>query len=96
MSNAKLFSVYEPHKNVRKNFAVAMVLLCACCSMVHAENRIPSVSVAAITENTKRVMVVVMPGHGDDIADLQASGITNAIYQAMPDADLGGVGRDDY
>ncbi|MGH8107516.1 MAG: serine aminopeptidase domain-containing protein [Arenimonas sp.] len=48
----------------------------------------------ATRQDTHKVLVVVLPGRGDDVARLKSGGIAQAIQGAMPEADvmLTGIG----
>lgn len=67
---------------------LAPLLLAGCVSMGNAKAPIPTALVEAPRAGTDRVLVVVLPGRGDDVAVLQASGIAQAIQAARPDADV--------
>ncbi|HEX7112984.1 MAG TPA: alpha/beta hydrolase [Mizugakiibacter sp.] len=59
---------------------------------------LPTRLFAAPQPRAARVLVVVLPGRGDSLADLERSGIVGAIQQAWPNADvvLAGAGMPYY
>jgi pimeloyl-ACP methyl ester carboxylesterase len=61
-------------------------VLCASCSWVPSAP-LPIVQVAAPSQPAQR-LVIVLPGLGEDMADLERSGIAAAIQRGMPDADV--------
>lgn len=63
-----------------------LALLSGCVAMGDPERPIPTVLVPA-PQPAQRLMVV-LPGRGDDLAGLQASGIVHAVQGAWPDADV--------
>jgi hypothetical protein len=63
-----------------------VTLLCASCSWVPSEP-LQVVSIPASAQPAKR-LVIVLPGLGEDMADLQHSGIAAAIQKGMPEADV--------
>ena len=52
------------------------------------QTKIPFEMMQAKSAKDKKILVVVLPGRGDDVANLSASGIADAIQNAMPDAVL--------
>ena len=63
-------------------------VLTACLPGGPAQTKIPFEQVQAVRPADKQVLVVVLPGRGDDVANIKASGIAEAIQSAMPDADV--------
>lgn len=61
-------------------------VLTACLPGGNPEAPIPQALIAAERPATR--LVVVLPGRGDDIAALRASGIAEAVQSAWPDADV--------
>lgn len=66
----------------------AASLLAGCLSMGDAKAPIPTALINAPAAGPDRDLVIVLPGRGDDVATLQASGIAQAIQSARPDADV--------
>lgn len=70
-------------------FAVlASVLLAGCLSPGATRDLIPTRLVPAPSAAGERVLVVVLPGRGDDLQGLADSGIAPAIQAAWPEADV--------
>lgn len=67
--------------------SLAIVLLLTSCSWVVPSAPLPVNDVPALTQPVKR-LVIVLPGLGEDMADLERSGIAAAIHRGMPDADI--------
>lgn len=68
---------------------IAMLLLMSACIPGGAvQTRIPMERKQALHAEQNRVLVVVLPGRGDDVANLRASGIAEAIQSSMPNADV--------
>ena len=65
-----------------------LLLLGGCLSAGQARAPIPQQLLAAPAESGERVLVVVLPGRGDDLEGLVASGIAQAIQGAWPEADV--------
>jgi pimeloyl-ACP methyl ester carboxylesterase len=76
--------------------ALSCLLLTACFPKGDASVPIPHVLVPAPVVATR--LVVVLPGRGDDLAALERTGISQAIQDAWPDADviLAGLNYDYY
>lgn len=68
--------------------AMIFLLSTACVPGGGAATKIPFEQKPAPQGNSGKILVVVLPGRGDDVANLKASGIANAIQDAMPEADV--------
>jgi S-formylglutathione hydrolase FrmB len=66
----------------------ACLCLCACLGPGRTETRIPTALIAAPQASGEKVLVVVLPGRGDDLEGLRRSGIAEAIQRAWPQADV--------
>jgi len=64
------------------------LLLTACIPGGRTETKIPIEKIEASRPQTNKVLVVVLPGRGDDVANLKASGIAESIRAEMPEADV--------
>jgi len=73
---------------LRIALATSMLLLSACVPGGKTQIRIPVEEIKASRQDDERVLVVVLPGRGDDVANLKASGIAESIRSAMPEADV--------
>ncbi len=77
---------------MRARIAVALLFaligLSGCASLRTAEDAppIPTLHLPAPQPATR--VVVILPGRGDDLADLRRSGIAEAVQGAWPDADV--------
>jgi len=69
-------------------FLVASLSLTGCIPGGGTRIKIPLQEIHASRQGDQRVLVVVLPGRGDDVANLKASGIVESIQGAMPDADV--------
>jgi pimeloyl-ACP methyl ester carboxylesterase len=71
-------------------FVSASALLTGCVSFADPVAPIPTELVPAPHPgaNGQRDLVIVLPGRGDDVADLRASGIAAAFQSGLPDADV--------
>jgi pimeloyl-ACP methyl ester carboxylesterase len=69
-------------------FALGLALLVGCAAGGDPKATIASELVPAPAPGASRDLVVVLPGRGDDVADLRASGIAAAIQTSLPDADV--------
>ncbi|MEO7391918.1 MAG: alpha/beta hydrolase [Ramlibacter sp.] len=67
-------------------FVLALGMLAGCFPRGDISRPIPT-ELAAAPVPAKR-LVVVLPGRGDDIADLRRSGIVQAVQSVWPDADV--------
>jgi pimeloyl-ACP methyl ester carboxylesterase len=67
---------------------ILSLLLTACLPGGPAQTKIPFEQMQAKSASDKKILVVVLPGRGDDVANLKASGIAEAIQSSMPDADV--------
>jgi hypothetical protein len=66
-----------------------MVLLTtACLPCGRTKAKIPFEEKPAALAGAEKVFVVVLPGRGDGVANLKASGIAEAIQNSMPEADI--------
>ena len=63
-------------------------LLAACATPGDPKAPLDSFLVPAPSPGATRDLVIVLPGRGDDVADLRASGIAEAIQRSLPDADV--------
>lgn len=66
----------------------ACLCLCACLGPGRTETQIPTARIAAPDPSGGRVLVVVLPGRGDDLDGLRRSGIAEAIQRAWPQAEV--------
>jgi pimeloyl-ACP methyl ester carboxylesterase len=67
---------------------LALVSLVGCAAPGDPKAAIDSQLVPAPSPGATRDLVVVLPGRGDDVADLRASGIAESIQASLPDADV--------
>jgi enterochelin esterase-like enzyme len=67
---------------------LASLLLASCAAMEKTESRIPTETVAARSPGNTQRLVIVLPGRGDDLAALKATGIAAAIQESLPDAEI--------
>ena len=65
---------------------LCIAVLSGCFRMGDPSKPIPTFLVSA--PNRAERLVVVLPGRGDDLIDLQKSGIVQAVQSAWPDADV--------
>lgn len=77
---------------------LAVLVLAGCLGDGAVRRPLPTRLFAAPQPGIARVLVVVLPGRGDSLADLERSGIVGAIQQAWPNADveLAGAGMPYY
>jgi len=68
--------------------ASLFALLAACATPGDPNAPLDSLLVPAPAPGATRDLVIVLPGRGDDVADLESSGIAQSIQRAMPDADV--------
>ena len=68
--------------------AFLALVLCACGQPTRPGGPIPVRQVAAPEAATDHPLVIVLPGRGDDLQDLAASGIAQAIQKSWPQADV--------
>ena len=68
--------------------AMNILLLSACVAGGKTQTRIATEEIKTSGHGEEKVLVVVLPGRGDDVANLKASGIADAIQQAVPEADV--------
>lgn len=69
-------------------FGLALAALTACLPGGPAQTKIPFEQMQAKSGGNEKVLVVILPGRGDDVANLKASGIADAIQSSMPEADV--------
>lgn len=67
---------------------VALLFLSACIPGGRTETKIPVQRVQALQGEQSRILIVILPGRGDDVAALKASGIAEAIQSSVPNADV--------
>ncbi len=72
----------------------AALLLTSCLPGGRTQTKIPFETMQATRPETHKILVVVLPGRGDDVGKLKSAGIAQAIQDAMPEADvmLTGIG----
>lgn len=66
----------------------ASLLLTSCLPGGTTQTKIPFVQIEASRSSSNKVLVVILPGRGDDVANLKASGIAESIQAEMPEADV--------
>ena len=64
------------------------LMLFGCAYLRKPVGPIPVKEVPAPHQGADRPLVIVLPGRGDDLDDLAKTGITEAVQQAWPDADV--------
>jgi len=64
------------------------LLLSGCLPGGRTQTKIPFEKIEASRPDANKVLVVVLPGRGDDVANLKASGIAESIQAEMPEADI--------
>ncbi len=64
------------------------LMLTACIPGGRAQTKIPSEKMQATRPGTNKILIVVLPGRGDDIANLKSGGIAQSIQSVMPEADI--------
>lgn len=67
---------------------LAALLLAACAALEQPKERIPTETVAARSPAAPTRMVIVLPGRGDNLDGLRATGIAKAIQDGMPEAEV--------
>ena len=72
----------------RNMLVLSVLLLTACLPGGPTQTKIPFEQMQAKPGDKGKVLVVVLPGRGDGVANLKASGIADAIQSSMPDADV--------
>jgi pimeloyl-ACP methyl ester carboxylesterase len=65
-----------------------VALLSACPSAGDARGPIATELVPSVVTQKDRVLVIVLPGRGDDVSRLRKSGIAGAIQKSWPEADV--------
>ena len=71
---------------------VAAIVLSSCAAPERTQALIPAETLPARTAGDGRRLVIVLPGRGDDLAGLRATGIAAVIQQELPDAEVVLVG----
>lgn len=64
------------------------LLLTACLPGGRTETKIPFEKISSSRTATSKILVVVLPGRGDDVANLKASDIAESIRSELPEADV--------
>ncbi|HTE40833.1 MAG TPA: hypothetical protein VK629_08380, partial [Steroidobacteraceae bacterium] len=67
---------------------VLSALLSGCMFLAKPQAQIPIEIVPAKIASAQKRMVIVLPGQGNDLADLKKFGMAGAIQEGMPDADV--------
>jgi pimeloyl-ACP methyl ester carboxylesterase len=67
---------------------LTVTLLSACPSPGDARGPIATELVPSVVAQRDRVLVIVLPGRGDDVARLRKVGIAEAVQKAWPEADV--------
>ena len=67
---------------------MASLLLTSCLPGGRTQTKIPFEKIEAAHQDAHTVLVVVLPGRGDDVANLKSAGIAEAIQSALPEADV--------
>lgn len=67
---------------------VLTLLLTSCVYFEKTKATIPTVSIPMRSASEIKRMVIVLPGRGDTLEDLEQSGIASVIQQRMPDTDV--------
>ena len=80
--------VISPVFFLRSMSMVGVLLLTACLPGGPTQTKIPFEQMQAKSANDKKILVVVLPGRGDDVANIKASGIADAIQSSLPDAEV--------
>lgn len=84
----KLPRVLSPRTLLSIVCIAVSLLLTACLPGGRTQTKIPFEKVEATRPDANRILVVVLPGRGDDVANLNKSGIAQSIQSAMPEADV--------
>ena len=71
---------------------VSAIMLASCAAPERTQALIPAETIPARAAGDGRRMVIVLPGRGDDLAALKATGIAAAIQESLPDAEVVLVG----
>ena len=80
--------VARPTFFFRSILVVGVLLLTACLPGGPTQTKIPFEQIQAKSANDKKILVVVLPGRGDDVANIKASGVADAIQSSLPDVDV--------
>ena len=82
-------SCFSRTKILLSIFCIAMpMLFTGCLPGGRTQTKIPLEKIEASRPESNKILVVVLPGRGDDVANLKASGIAESIRSEMPDADV--------
>lgn len=65
-----------------------LLFLSACIPGGRTETKIPVQQIQALKDEQSRILIVILPGRGDDVTALKASGIAEAIQSSVPNADV--------
>jgi len=69
-------------------FLLPLFLLASCVALEGTQALIPVETIAARSAGDGRRMVIVLPGRGDDLAGLKATGIAAVVQEQLPDAEV--------
>lgn len=73
-------------------FLLSVLMLASCATLEGTQALIPVETIAARAAGDGKRMVIVLPGRGDDLAALKATGIAALIQESLPDAEVVLVG----
>ena len=73
---------------VSLGICLAAAGLAGCFAIGDSKVPIGTLSVAAPRPSAERTLLIILPGFGDDAADMKDHGIAEAIHQSWPEADL--------
>jgi len=73
-------------------YLLLALMLSSCASLEQTQALIPAETIAARAPGDGKRLVIVLPGRGDDLAGLKATGIAAVIQEQMPDAEVVLVG----
>ncbi|HEV7164193.1 MAG TPA: alpha/beta hydrolase-fold protein [Gammaproteobacteria bacterium] len=74
-------------RDIASSFLVSCLLF-GCASLRKPSGPIPVKEIPAPQRIADRPLVIVLPGRGDDLDDLQQAGIAEAVQRAWPQADV--------
>jgi alpha-beta hydrolase superfamily lysophospholipase len=80
--------IHMRHRWTRTCAALAACLLATACKFWVPSEPLAILTTPAPGPQPPARLVIVLPGLGEDMADLQRSGIAAAIQRGMPDADV--------
>lgn len=82
--------IIVPFRHLLRLIAIVLsvTLLSACPSAEDARAPVATELVPSVAAQKDRVLVIVLPGRGDDIARLRKSGIADSIQKVWPQADV--------